>query len=174
MKVLGPGTALFSPPNVEGSAIETRAARINTEYKAAAGTHDDRWGIDTATKNLRAFSRVRGLVVEPRGEFSKDLSDLITMAATAAGAKNWADLGEESPKLARAKYLRVFRRKIALAAVRQQAIWMSGRLEQARVQKAGGSGPSQRARAQRRRAQKAHDEYVSTHASFARTRHRRG
>jgi hypothetical protein len=114
---------------------------------------------------------VRGLVVGPRGELSKDLVDLIAKAATAAGTKNWAELGEESAKLARARYLRVFRRKIALAAVRVQAIWMSSRLEQARAQNAGGSGPSQRERVQRWRTRKDHEEYASTHASFASANH---
>ena len=101
------------------------------------------------------------------GEFSKDLSCLIIKAASAAGTKNWAEIGEESAKRARARYLRMFGTKIALAAVRQQAIWMCGRLEQVRMQKAGGSGPTQRAKTQRWRAKMAQQEYWDTHAGFA-------
>ena len=64
---------------------------------------------------------MRGLLVGPTGELSQDLCSLIVKAATVAMDKNWADLGEESSTLARAKYLRVFGKKIALAAVREQA-----------------------------------------------------
>ena len=171
LKFLGPGTALFGEEYEEGTAIETRARRVNTEYQTAASNHDAEWDTNAATTILRNHGRVRGLVVGPRGELSKDLVDLIAKAATAAGTKNWAELGEESAKLARARYLRVFRRKIALAAVRVQAIWMSSRLEQARAQNAGGSGPSQRERVQRWRTRKDHEEYASTHASFASANH---
>ena len=174
LKFLGPGTALLSEPYEEGTAIETRAAKVNTEYQTAAAKHDAEWETDAATTILRNHGRVRGFIVGPRGELSKDLVDLIAKAATAAGTKNWAELGEESAKLARARYLRVFRRKIALAAVRAQAIWMSSRLEQARAQNAGGSRPSQRERVQRWRTRRDHDEYASTHASFASASHRRG
>ena len=174
LKFLGPGTALLSEPYEEGTAIETRAAKVNTEYQTAAAKHDAEWETDAATTILRNHGRVRGFIVGPRGELSKDLVDLIAKAATAAGTKNWAELGEESAKLARARYLRVFRRKIALAAVRAQAIWMSSRLKQARAQNAGGSRPSQRERVQRWRTRRDHEEYASTHASFANARHRRG
>ena len=98
---------------------------------------------------------MRGLVVGPKGELSKDLCNLIVKAATAAATKNWAELGEESSTLARAKYLRVLGRKIVLAGVREQAPWMCGRFEQARMQKACGSGPSRRAKAQERRSRRA-------------------
>ena len=114
---------------------------------------------------------MRGLVVGPRGELSKDLVDLIALAATAAGTKNWMELGEENASLARARYLRVFRRKIAVAAVRAQAICMSSRLEQALAQNAGGSRPSHRVRTQRWKAKKDHEEYANIHASFASTNH---
>ena len=170
LKFLGPGTALFGAEYEEGSAIETRANRINNEYQTAASDHDAEWDTN-ATTILRSYGRVRGLVVGPRGELSKDLVDLIAMAATAAGTKNWMELGEESARLARARYLRVFRRKISLAAVRVQAIWMSSRLQQARAQNAGGSGPSQREKVQRWRTKRAHEEYASTHASFRSANH---
>ena len=117
---------------------------------------------------------MRRLVVGPRGELKKDLFNFIVTTATAAGTKNWAELGEESSTLARAKYLRVFGKKIALAGVREQAAWMRGRFEQARMQKAGGSGPSRRAKAQARRSRRAQREYFDTHAGFARADWRRG
>ena len=113
-------------------------------------------------------------MVGPRGELSKDLCSLIIKAATAAASKNWAELGEESSTLARAKYLRVFGKKIALAGVREQAAWMCGRFEQARMQKAGGSGPSRRAKAQARRSRRAQRAYFDTHAGFACADWRRG
>ena len=109
-------------------------------------------------------------MVGPRGELSKDLCNLIIKASTAAASKNWAGLSEESSTLARAKYLRVFGKKIALAAVREQAAWMCGRLEQARMQKAGGSGPSRRARAQEQRSRKAQREYFDRHPRGLRPR----
>ena len=99
---------------------------------------------------------------------------MINKAATAAGSRNWAERGEESAKRAQAVYRRLFRRKIALAAVRAQAVWLSNRLEQARAQNDGCPGPSKRARAQSWRAKKDHDEYMWTRVSFARAHHRRG
>lgn len=171
LKFMGTGTALFGVDKEEGAAIETRATRINDEYQTAASKHDEEWNTTNATTTLRTYGRVRGLVVGPRGELSKDLVDLIAMAATAAGTKNWMELGEENASLARARYLRVFRRKIAVAAVRAQAICMSSRLEQALAQNAGGSRPSHRVRTQRWKAKKDHEEYANTHASFASANH---
>ena len=88
---------------------------------------------------------MHGLVVGPRGEFSEDLTNLIGLAASAAARRHWADYGEASSSQARARFLRVFTSKIAVAAVRQQAVWMRTRLAQALTQKAGGasrrSGP---------------------------------
>lgn len=113
-------------------------------------------------------------MVGQRGELSKDLCNLIVTVATAAAIKNLAELGQESSTLARAKYLRVFGKKIALAGVRGQAARMCGRFEQARMQKAGGSGPSRRAKSQARRSRRAQREYFDTHAGFARADWRRG
>ena len=62
---------------------------------------------------------------------------------------------------------RVFGKEIALAAIREQASWMCGRLEQARMQKAGGSGPSRRAKAQEQRSRKAQREYFDTHRGLS-------
>ena len=59
----------------------------------------------------------RGLCRCKRRVF-KDLSDLIAKAAKAVVLKNWVERGEVSLKLAQAGYLRIFRRKIALAVVR--------------------------------------------------------
>jgi hypothetical protein len=171
LKFMGTGTNLFDADKEEGAAIETRATRINDEYQTAASKHDEKWNTTNATTTLRTYGRVRGLVVGPRGELSKDLVDLIALAATAAGTKNWMELGEENASLARARYLRVFRRKIAVAAVRAQAICMSSRLEQALAQNAGGSRPSHRVRTQRWKAKKDHEEYANIHASFASTNH---
>ena len=112
-------------------------------------------------------------MVGPKGELSKDLCNLIVKAATAAATKNWAELGEESSTLARAKYLRVLGRKIVLECVREQAAWMCGRFELG-MQEAGGSGPSQRAKAQGKRSRRAQREYFDTHAGFVRTEWRRG
>ena len=85
---------------------------------------------------------MRGLLIGPRSKLSQDLCSLFVKAAAAAMDKNWADLGEESSTLARAKHLRVFGRKIALADVKEEAAWMCGRFEQTLMQKACGSGPS--------------------------------
>ena len=74
---------------------------------------------------------MRGLVEGPRGKLSKDLCNLIVRAATAPAEKNWAELGEESSTMARVKYLRVFRKKIALPSVRERVTWMPRRFEQA-------------------------------------------
>ncbi len=117
---------------------------------------------------------MHGLVVGPRGEFSEDLTNLIGLAASAAARRHWADYGEASSSQARARFLRVFTSKIAVAAVRQQAVWMRTRLAQALTQKAGGGKPSQRAKAQRRRAKEAHDEYVFAHGVRSRMRWGRG
>ena len=160
-----PGFANGTVP--EGSAIESRASRVNMEYQSAANTHDGLHGTQEATFLLENYGHVRWLVVGLRGELSKDFCNLIIKASTAAATKNWAKLGDESSTLAKAKYLRVLGKKIILAAVREQAAWMSGRFEQARMQKAGGSGPSRRARAQERRSRKAKRYYFDTHAGFA-------
>ena len=108
------------------------------------------------------------------GEFSKDLSELINKAATAAGSRNWAERGEESAKRAQAVYRRLFRRKIALAAVRAQAVWLSNRLEQARAQNDGCQGPSKRARAQNQRAWRDHEAYRWDNASWNSSHKSRG
>ena len=108
------------------------------------------------------------------GEFSKDLSELIVKAAMAAGSKNWAERGEESAKRAQAVYRRLCRRKIALAAVRAQAVWLSNRLEHARAQNDGCPGPSWRARAQSRRARMDHEEYMWANAGWESAHQRRG
>ena len=174
LKIVGGGTAGFKAPAQEGSAISARAAKVDSEYKAAAKAHDDKWRIDITSTLLRSFGRVHGLVVGPRGEFSEDLTNLIGLAASAAARRHWADYGEASSSQARARFLRVFTSKIAVAAVRQQAVWMRTRLAQALVQKAGGGKPSQRAKAQRRRAKVAHDEYVFAHGVRSRMRWGRG
>ena len=107
-------------------------------------------------------------MVGPRGELSKDLCSLIVKVATAVETKNWAELHKDSSSLSRTKYLRVFQKKIALSGFREQAAWMCGRFEQARMQKAGGSGPSRRAKAQARRSRRAKREYFDTHTDWGR------
>jgi hypothetical protein len=174
LKVIGAGTNWYRPPNAEGDAVEVRATRVDQDYRTAAEKHDEEHGIDTATRILRRHGKVRGLVVGAMGEFSKDLSELIVKAAMAAGSKNWAERGEESAKRAQAVYRRLFRRKIALAAVRAQAVWLSNRLEHARAQNDGCPGPSWRARAQSRRARMDHEEYMWANAGWESAHQRRG
>ncbi len=174
LKVLGAGTSCYQTPNAEGDAVDVRATRIDQEYRTAAEKHDEEYNIDTATRILRRHGKVRGLVVGAMGEFSKDLSELIAKAAMAAGSKNWAERGEESAKRAQAVYLRLFRRKIALAAVRAQAVWLSNRLEHARAHNDGCPGPSWRARAQSRRARRDHEEYMWANTSWDSAHQRRG
>ena len=47
-----------------------------------------------ATFVFNNYSRMRGLLVVPKGELSQDLCSLFVKAATAAASKNWAELGE--------------------------------------------------------------------------------
>ena len=118
---------------------------------------------------------MRGLVVGPRDELSKDLCNLIVTAATAAVDKNWAELGEESSTLARAKISQTLRKEDRSCWSQRAGRLDVWKIEQVRMQKRGGSGPLRRAKAQQaRRSRRAQREYFDTHAGFARADWRRG
>jgi len=167
LKFIGTGASIFDLGG-EGIAIETRAARVNTEYVAKAASHDAANRFSRTSDTLKKSGTVRGLVVGPRGELSKDLQSLVRQAASKAAHENWRRLGKESSQLARADYLRIFTKKLAIAGIRAQASWLAGRYEQAIAQMAGAAAPDKRARDQDRRARHESEEYWSANAGFAR------
>ena len=115
-----------SPPRChtfEGNALEARARHVQEEYCRAAKTYDSTHHLGTTTYDrLISFGPVKGFVVGPRGEFSKDLKKLIKKAAASAAYKHWDSMGAKDFSIARARYLRLFTKTLAVAAIREQAI----------------------------------------------------
>ena len=146
----------------------TSQPRSHTEYVAKAASHDAANRFSRTSDTLKKSGTVRGLVVGPRGELSKDLQALVRQAASKAAHENWRRLGKESSQLARADYLRIFSKKVTIAGIRAQASWLAGRYEQAIAQMAGAAAPDKRARDQDRRARHESEEYWSAIAGFAR------
>ena len=102
--IKGPGTSCYKAPNAEGDAVEVRAQKVDQEYRTAAAKHDEEYWIDTATSILRRHGKVRGLVVGAKGEFSKDLSELIAKAANS----RWVEeLGGAQRRVSQARTGRV-------------------------------------------------------------------
>ena len=99
---------------------------------------------------------------------SKDLQPLGRQAAAKVAHENWRRLGKESSQLARADYLRIFSKKLAIAGIRAQVSWLAGRYEQAIAQMDGAAAPDKRARDQDRRARHESEEYWSANAGFTR------
>ena len=101
-------------------------------------------------------------------KMSKVLQPLCRQAAAKVAHENWRRLGKESSQLARADYLRIFTKKLAIAGIRAQASWLAGRYEQAIAQMDGAAAPDKRARDQDRRARHESEEYWSANAGFTR------
>ena len=92
----------------EGDTLEARARDVQKDYCRAAKTYDSKHKLGTTTYDrLISFRPVKGLVVGPRGEFSKDLRKLIKKDAASAAYKYWDSMGAKDVKIAKARYLRL-------------------------------------------------------------------
>ena len=110
---------------VRGRCITTRASKVNTDVKAQARKLDDTYSnVQPGTNGpvfnkIQSYGEVQGLCFGAFGEVSQDVRNLLIYVSKRAATVHWKDMGARDEERAMAALRMRWKRKLAVANVRE-------------------------------------------------------
>ena len=127
LKTLHYGTSSYAQSEQRCDAVRCRARAIGGEYANKARAIDERYcgtpqgELGPVRRQLLSYGPVRGLVFGAWGEASSDTHDLLHLLAKQGARVRWRDMGSPDEAAATGCLAWLLRRRLGLAALRENA-----------------------------------------------------